>query len=93
MNTIVGGCGGGLCVLFINKIYFNKKWSYLLTLNGTLTGMVAMCAGCNLYSPWAALVIGTFGGMGFVTVRESMLRYIRHLNIRANKSPSDYSYY
>ena len=74
VNTIIGGCSGGLCVLFLNKIFFKKKWSYLLTLNGTLTGMVAMCAGCNVYYPWAALVVGIFGGFSFVFVHESMLR-------------------
>ena len=74
VNTIIGGCGGGLSVLFINRIFFSKKWSYLLTLNGALTGMVSMCAGCNEYMPWAALLVGTLGGVAFFSVRESMLR-------------------
>merc|ERR1712088_6131 len=61
VNTIIGGCGGGLSVLFINRILFTKKWSYLLTLNGALAGMVAMCGGCDGYMPWAALLVGIFG--------------------------------
>merc|ERR1712012_929655 len=34
------------------------KWSFLMTLDGALAGMVAQCAGCNVYEPWAAMVIG-----------------------------------
>jgi Amt family ammonium transporter len=36
--TILGGCTGGLTVLFFNRFVLRKKWSYLLTLNGTLSG-------------------------------------------------------
>ena len=53
---------------------FGRKWSYLGTLNGALTGMVAQCAGCNTYMPWAALVVGVFGGLAFVTCHELMLK-------------------
>jgi len=39
VNTILGGCAGGLTVLFFFRfVYTNRKWSYLLTLNGTLSG-------------------------------------------------------
>ena len=81
VNTIIGGCGGGLSVLFVNKVFFNKVWSYLLTLNGALTGMVAMCAGCNEFEPWAALLVGVFSGAVFTAIRESMNRYIEKLCI------------
>jgi ammonia channel protein AmtB len=37
VNTIIGGCGGGLTVLFLVWAFI-KKWSYLLTLNGALAG-------------------------------------------------------
>ncbi len=50
--TVLGGCTGGLNVLFFNKFVLKHKWSYLLTLNGTLTGMVSVCSGCNVFSFW-----------------------------------------
>ena len=36
--------------------------------------MVAECGGCNFYEPWAALIVGAFGGIGFIVVHFSMLR-------------------
>ena len=39
-NTIISGCFGGLTVLLICRISGNKIWSFLMTLNGALAGMV-----------------------------------------------------
>ena len=36
--------------------------------------MVAQCAGCNVYQPWAALIIGIFGGFAFMGGHFLMLR-------------------
>ena len=74
VNTVLGGASGGLTVLFSIKFLFGKKWSYLMTLNGALTGMVSMCAGCNVFQPWAALIVGALGGAAFIAVHELMLK-------------------
>ena len=74
VNTVLGGASGGLTVLFSIKFLFGKKWSYLMTLNGALTGMVSMCAGCNVFQPWAALIVGALGGAAFIVVHELMLK-------------------
>lgn len=49
------------------------KWSFLLTLNGVLAGMVSMCAGCDEYAPWGALIVGSLGGQAFIAVHIGML--------------------
>jgi len=74
VNTILGASTGGLAVLFINKFLFSKPWSFLNTLNGALTGMVSMCAGCDKFEPWAALIVGAMGGIGYIVVNKLMLR-------------------
>ena len=38
VNTILGASTGGIAVLFINKFLFKQPWSFLMTLNGALTG-------------------------------------------------------
>ena len=37
VNTILGGCAGGLVVLFFNRLQ-GSHWSFLMTLNGALAG-------------------------------------------------------
>eukprot|EP00095_Tigriopus_kingsejongensis_P003363 maker-scaffold557_size137338-snap-gene-0.13 protein:Tk03363 transcript:maker-scaffold557_size137338-snap-gene-0.13-mRNA-1 annotation:"predicted protein" len=74
VNTILGGCGAGLTVLILNKFYFGIHWSYLMTLNGALAGMVGLCAGCNVYQPWSAIVIGMICGVAFLLVHVAMLK-------------------
>lgn len=73
VNTILGASTGGLTVLFINKFCFHQPWSFLMTLNGALTGMVSLCAGCDLYEPWAALIVGTWGGLAFIGLHHLMV--------------------
>ena len=76
VNTILGGCSGGLTVLFTNRLLLGGLWSYSLSLNGTLAGMVAQCAGCNVFQPWAALIVGVIGGCVFLGVHFLMLKYV-----------------
>jgi len=74
VNTILGAATGGMTVLFVNKFALKQPWSFLMTLNGALAGMVALCAGCNLYEPWAALIVGGLGGLGFMIIHFGMLK-------------------
>ena len=37
--------------------------------------MVIMCAGCNVYQPWAAIVVGILGGFGFTLTHFLMLKF------------------
>jgi len=74
VNTILGAATGGMTVLFVNKFALKQPWSFLMTLNGALAGMVALCAGCNFFEPWAALIVGGLGGLGFMVIHFSMLK-------------------
>ncbi|XP_060559025.1 putative ammonium transporter 1 [Ruditapes philippinarum] len=68
VNTVLAASGGAFTTLIMNKIkYFgDKKWSFLTTLNGCLTGMVAICAGCNQFQSYMGFVIGIFGGVSYM---------------------------
>lgn len=43
-----------------------KKPDVSMTLNGTLAGLVAITAGCDVVNPWAAAVIGICAGIAVV---------------------------
>ena len=38
-----------------------------------MVGMVSLCAGCNLYEPWAALIVGSWGGLAFIGLHHLMV--------------------
>ncbi|XP_076818593.1 putative ammonium transporter 1 isoform X1 [Clavelina lepadiformis] len=80
MNTILAGSAGGLVAMVTDRIYSEYKgkesyWSLLITINGALTGMVASCAGCNDIAPWAAIVIGSMGGLEFTFGKRLLIRF------------------
>ena len=55
VNTMIGGASGGISTLLIGRGIDPRKWSLLLTVNGTLAGMISTCAFCNLAAPWATV--------------------------------------
>ena len=44
--------------------------------------MVSICAGANVYEPWAALVIGTMAGIIFLAVRQLMFKLQVEITVR-----------
>lgn len=67
VNTVIGGAAGAITAMIIKRLgYADKYWSLLFTINGGLTGMVALCAGCNVVHPYAAFVIGVIAGIAYV---------------------------
>ncbi|XP_027047249.1 putative ammonium transporter 1 isoform X2 [Pocillopora verrucosa] len=75
VNTVLGGASGALTAMIIKRLGFaDKYWSLLFTINGGLTGMVALCAGCNAVHPYAAFIIGIIAGMAYVGWSTLMIR-------------------
>jgi len=70
VNTALGTSVAGLSTLLLNKTGLvpgtGHHFSFLLTMNGSLTGTVALCAGCNIYPTWAAFVVGAIAGPLFL---------------------------
>lgn len=56
-------------VVFNRQVYyytiFGGYWSITGAINGGLTGMVAICAGCNVVEPWAGFVIGCISACAY----------------------------
>ena len=62
LTTNLAACAGGFFALIVSWIKYGKP-SLSLTLNGVLAGLVGITAGCDLVSPFGAVVIGTICGI------------------------------
>lgn len=69
-STLAAGCAG-MVALFLNLFvlerytgepYFDLKYA----MNGSLSGLVSITAGCGVVEPWASCVIGVFAGVIFL---------------------------
>lgn len=60
--TCLGACAGGISAM-LTSWFLQKKPDYTMVLNGILGGLVAITAGCNLFSPTQAIIVGGIGGI------------------------------
>ena len=68
MNTTLAACAGAVSAMFISTFWDIHKvglaqWDLGYTMNGCLTGLVAITAGCATVETWAAVIIGIFAGL------------------------------
>lgn len=62
LNTMLAGASGGTTALFLTMKKFGKA-DPSMTINGVLSGLVAITAGCAFVSQWSAIVIGAISGI------------------------------
>jgi len=62
INTMLAGATGGTVALFLTMKKFGKA-DPSMTINGVLSGLVAVTAGCAFVSQWSAIVIGAISGV------------------------------
>ncbi|KAL7471210.1 hypothetical protein ACHAXS_011519 [Conticribra weissflogii] len=79
VNTTLGAASGALSGMFTSTIVDERKtgvftWDTTAAMNGCLTGLVAITAGCATVEPWAAFVIGTTAGWIYLAASSLMLR-------------------
>lgn len=78
VNTALSAGMGGLSALFVNMIILERMtgepfFDLAFAMNGTLSGAVAITGACALVEPWAAVVIGFFGGIFFIICHHFLL--------------------
>jgi len=79
VNTTLGAAAGALSGLFTSTIIDERKtgiyqWDTTAAMNGCLTGLVGITAGCATVEPWAAVVIGIVAGWLYLGASTLMLR-------------------
>ena len=62
LTTNLAACAGGFFALAVSWMKYGKP-SLSLTLNGVLAGLVGITAGCDMVSPFGAVIIGTICGI------------------------------
>jgi len=67
VNTTLGAAAGALSALFTESLLVYRVTGDVIydttaTMNGCLTGLVAITAGCATVHPWAGFVIGVVAG-------------------------------
>ena len=65
LTTNLAAAAGGAATMFLTWIKYGKP-SLSLMLNGILAGLVGITAGCDVVSPWGAVVIGLVCGLVLV---------------------------
>lgn len=80
VNTTLGAAAGGLTSLAVSAFISRRQTgetSYDLSdvLNGLLAGLVSITAGCGLIEPWAAVLIGSIGGVVYLINGSILVKY------------------
>jgi len=79
VNTTLGACAGALSAMFTSTFwdyYYLGYHTYDLgyTMNGCLTGLVAITAGCATVDTWGAVVIGIVAGWVYLFISKLIVR-------------------
>jgi len=80
INTTLGACAGAVAAMFFSSLWDWKtegqiSYDVCATMNGCLTGLVAITSGCGTVDTWAAVVIGIFAGMFYVIGSKTLIRF------------------
>jgi Amt family ammonium transporter len=80
VNTTLGGAAGCVSALFLSVFVSERTtgeyvFDVIYAMNGTLTGLVSITAGCAVVEPWAAVFIGFVGGILHTVSSKLLVRY------------------
>ncbi len=71
VNTTLAAAAGSVSAMFTDMIMARKQtgeitYDITMCMNGALSGLVGITAGCSVCEPWAALVIGIVAGWVYI---------------------------
>ena len=78
LTTNLAAAAGGVATMFLTYFKYGKP-SLSLTLNGVLAGLVGITAGCDLVSPFGAVLIGLVCGIVLVFAIE-FIDHVLHID-------------
>lgn len=79
VNTTLAACAGAVSAMFTSTFMERMRtglasYDVTYTMNGCLTGLVAITAGCATVDPWAAVIIGIFAGWFYLLGSNILIR-------------------
>jgi len=79
VSTALSGASGGIMALFTNFIIEERRtgepsFSIIMAMNGSLSGLVAVTAGCAVIEPWAAIFTGAVAGLIYIGGSHLLIR-------------------
>ncbi|KAK3579879.1 hypothetical protein CHS0354_029241 [Potamilus streckersoni] len=65
VNTMITATFASFTATFVYRIprFGSGAWCITVASNGAITGMVASCAGCNVFYPWGSCALGITAGI------------------------------
>jgi len=80
VNTTLSACAGAISAMVLSTLHDIRyhgiaQWDLGYTMNGCLTGLVAITAGCATVETWAAVVIGAFAGLFYLIGSRLLIRW------------------
>jgi len=79
VNTTLSAAMGGVSALFLKLVIEERRtgeprFDIVHAMNGCLSGLVSVTAGCAVVEPWAAVVVGFVAGSLYVGSSELLIR-------------------
>lgn len=79
VTTTISAATGSVSALFTDMIINRRKtgeieYDITMCMNGALSGLVAITAGCAVLSPWAAFVTGVIAGWVYIFFSKLLVR-------------------
>ncbi|KAL7532378.1 hypothetical protein ACHAXR_004590 [Thalassiosira sp. AJA248-18] len=79
INTTLSAAAGCVMTLFLSTVVFEHftgeiTFNLQYAMNGCLSGLVAITAGCSVVESWASIVIGLVGGALYLTFSKLLVK-------------------
>eukprot|EP00892_Ulva_mutabilis_P012761 jgi/Ulvmu1/9858/UM057_0012.1 len=74
-NTMIAASTSAFAVMMWKTLVNRFEMNVVHSIDGILAGCVSVTAGSTLIHPWAAAVVGAFGGILYVQTSDLMLRF------------------
>ena len=79
-TTTLSAGAGGIVALFYNYVHQKRltgvgQYDLVHTMNGVLSGAVAVTASCAVIEPWAAVIVGSVAGVLYLYGSQALIKF------------------